>query len=508
VEDTDPNRAANIANMLIEVLIRQNESMQASRFSSSEESLSSQIEAVQNQITSLQSEIATVSEENLKSQLSNVEGQISSLQGEIVDLQITIRELEVREETNNQQPTPTLDAKTLSQVQQYRLDLQEKQGLLNLYQELYFNLVSSDSNGNLIGSGILGSNSQYQSTLALYQQIYANLLSDYEAVRLSRLENTTALVSVEPATPNTKPIRPQPMINTLLGAVVGLMIASGTVFLAEYLDDTVKSPEEIGRFSSLPIIGYLPRIQLSGMNGKGNSVIYVQENPRSPIAEAYRSLRTNIEFSGVAHHLKTILVTSPGPQEGKSTTAVNLASILVQGGKKVVLLDADLRRPYVHRYFKFQNRLGLSEYFRGEIELENTFNYVDPTRRLITIPSGKLPPNPAELLGSERMSIVLEQLNLIADYVLIDSPPLVVTDPVILSSKVDGVILVVQPGMTHLSAVRASIDQLEHAQARILGIVMNNITKQTAYYYQNYYANYYQQSTYYTEEEERVQKVK
>lgn len=497
VEDTDPNRAANIANMLIEVLVQQNEDLQASRFSASEESLHSQIEVVQNQITSLQAEITNVSEENLQTQMANVEGQISSLQSDIVDLQIKIAALETREETRPYQPTPTLAPETLSQIQENRLDLQQKQGMLNLYQELYFNLLSSDSSGNPILTSGAGSN-QYQSTLALYQQIYANLLSDYEAVRLSRMENTTTVVSVEPATPKMQPIRPKPVTNTLLGSVAGLMLASGLVFLIEYLDDTVKSPDELSRFSSIPIIGYLPSLNQSKLNGKNQSNVYVQENPRSPAAEAYRSLRTNIEFAGIANQTKTIMITSASPQEGKSTTAVNLASILVQGGKKVVLLDADLRRPFIHRFYKFSNRVGLSEYFRGEVSLESTFNYVDPSRRLIAIPSGKLPPNPAELLGTEQMSALLQQLELISDYIIIDSPPLVVTDPVILATKVDGVLLVIQPGVTRISSVRASIDQLERAQARVLGIALNNITRQNAYYY----ASYYQQDYYAPDEEE------
>lgn len=503
VEDTDPVRTAMIANMLIEVLVRQNEELQTNRFSASEESLRSQIEVVQNQITSLQNEIATVSEENLQSQLSNVESQISTLQDEVVAIQLDISELQIREETPLAQPTATIAPETLSQIQQFQLDLEQKQGMLELYQELYFNLISASSNGTSTSVGGSGSN-QYQSTLALYQQIYANLLSDYEAVRLSRLENTASVVSVEPATPDEKAIRPKPVINTVVGTFVGLLLAAGIVFLVEYLDDTVRTPDEITRFSAVPVLGYLPSIQSSGLNGKNKDMVYVQENPRSPVAEAFRSLRTNLEFAGVANHIKTIMVTSPGPQEGKSTTASNLASILVQGGKNVIILDADLRRPFVHRYYKFQNRIGLSEYFRGEIEISTAFNYVDPSNRLIAIPSGKLPPNPAELLGTSQMSDLILELEQVADYVIIDTPPLVVTDPVVLSPKVDGVLLVVQPGLTRISSVRASIDQLERAQARILGIVLNNISKQTAYYYQSYYANYYQ-SEYQADEKESDQ---
>jgi len=255
-------------------LVKQNEELQSSRFSASEESLRSQIEVVQNQISSLQTELAAVSEKNLQTQLINVEEQISILQDEIVALQLNISELQIREEVPSYLPTPTLVPETLSRIQQLQLDFDQKQGMLNLYQELYFNLISASSDGNT--SSISGySSNQYQSTLALYQQIYANLLSDYEAVRLSRLENTATVVSVEPAIPNLQPIRPKPVSNSLLGAVVGLIISGGTVFLIEYLDDTVRIPDEISRFSSIPIIGYLPTIQLSGLNGKNTSIVYV-----------------------------------------------------------------------------------------------------------------------------------------------------------------------------------------------------------------------------------------
>ena len=489
VEDDDPDRAAQIANTLIQVLVEQNETLQASRFASSEESLRSQIDVVQEQITTLQSEIASETQASRQTQISTVEEQIAFLQDDIVEIQLEISALEGAGDARFTATTP--DPETLSKINQLQLDLEQKQGLLDLYQELYFNLVSSETSGSA-STDVNPATNQYQSTLALYQQIYANLLRDYEAVRLSRLENTPTVVSVEPAVPDYQPIRPKPVTNTLLGTVVGLMIAGGIVFLVEYLDDTIKSPEEASRLSNTAVIGFIPSIQYSGSNGRYG--VYSLENPRSPIAEAFRSLRTNIEFAAVPAELNSLLITSSGPKEGKSTVASNLAAIMVQGGKKVAIVDADLRRPFLHKYYQFENRLGLSEYFRNEISLKETFKYVDSTERLIAIPSGKLPPNPAELLNSAKMTMLLEELAEEVDFVILDSPPLVVTDPVVLSTKVDGVLFVVHPTITKYNSAKASLEQLERAQARLVGIVMNNINKQSSYYYQNYYQYHYYQS--------------
>ena len=490
VEDGNPERAAEIANTLIQVLVEQNETLLASRFASSEESLRSQINVVQEQITTLQSEIASETQASRQTQISTVEEQIAFLQDDIVKIQLEISALEGAGDDRFTATTP--DPETLSKINQLHLDLEQKQGLLDLYQELYFNLLSSETSGSA-STDVNPATNQYQSTLALYQQIYANLLRDYEAVRLSRLENTPTVVSVEPAVPDYQPIRPKPVTNTLLGTVVGLMIAGGIVFLVEYLDDTIKSPEEASRLSNTPVIGFIPSIQYSGSNGRYG--VYSLDNPRSPIAEAFRSLRTNIEFAAVPAELNSLLITSSGPKEGKSTVASNLAAIMVQGGKKVAIVDADLRRPFLHKYYQFENRLGLSEYFRNEISLKESFKYVDSTERLIAIPSGKLPPNPAELLSSAKMTTLLEELAEEVDFVILDSPPLVVTDPVVLSTKVDGVLFVVHPTITKYNSAKASLEQLERAQARLVGIVMNNINKQSSYYYQNYYQYHDYQST-------------
>ncbi len=481
VEDKDPVMAAEIANLLSDVLVEYNEQLQATRFESLEESLNSQIQVIEIQIHNLQSEIDVNFLEVFEEQKQFIEVQIVSLQAEIVDLQGEISEL-----------TPSWgkpDSETQTLINTKQLQLEQTQGMLDLYQQLYFNIVSTITNYESGGSTSGNGSVQSQTNMTLYQQMYASLLSDYEAVRLARLENTPIVVQVESAKVKSVPIRPRPLINTLLGGLVGLMIAGGIVFLIEYLDDTVRTPEEVVDILNLSSLGFIAEMHHSGLNGRGE--IYVSSNPRSPIAEAFRSLRTNIAFASSDPPFKTILITSPGPMEGKSTIAANLAHVMVQGGKRVAVVDCDLRRPRVHQFFDLHNRVGLSELFRGNAEFSSIIQ--EKNEDLFIVTSGKLPPNPVELLDSEAMDRFLDSISNVVDIVIIDSPPAVVTDPIVISSKVDGVLLIVHPGQTKLNSLKLAIDQFEHAGARVIGLVFNRISRHNAYYYEYYNQNYYYQ---------------
>ena len=333
---------------------------------------------------------------------------------------------------------------------------------------------------------------QLQTNLALYQQIYSSLLSNYESVRLARLQNTPNVVQVEAARPPTDPVRPRPLLNLALGGVVGLLIAGATAFLIEYLDTTLKTPEDVVRVLDLPVIGFVGEIErLASKDGAGAA--YVAEKPRSPIAEGFRSLRTNLEFAGVDRPLKTILVTSAGPGEGKTTIAVNLAIVIAQGGKHSVLLDADLRRPSVHQVLAVPNRRGLSDIFRDRITIPEAIQAVTQIwkiQHLAVVTSGGLPPNPAELLASARMGQFLAELRDLADVVVIDSPPFMVTDASVLAARVDGVLLVVEPGRTQAEAAIALLEQLNRAGARVVGVVLNRIPQNRGYYYHGGYQYY------------------
>jgi len=272
------------------------------------------------------------------------------------------------------------------------------------------------------------------------------------------------------------------------------MLAAGVAFLVEYLDDTLKSSEDVERVLGLSVIGYIARMDYPV---KGERGMYVVKQPRSPVSEAFRSLRTNLEFSSVDKPLRTILVTSASPGEGKTTVAVNLAASIAQGGKSVILLDTDMRRPQVHSFLNLTNRMGLSDLFRSNLSLRIVGQELNGLKDAAVITSGSLPPNPTELLGSDRMVQVLNDLKGAAEVVVLDSPPSMVADAQVLAARVDGVILIVHPAHTHADAALAAAEQMKRAGARILGVVMNRIPKNHSYYYggYQYYSPYYQASS-------------
>ena len=335
-----------------------------------------------------------------------------------------------------------------------------------------------------------------ETTLSLYQGIYVNLLNSLETVRFARVQNTPNVVQVEPAVASTSPISPRPFQSTGLAAAVGLMLAAGVAFLVEYLDDTLKTMEDIERVLQLPVIGYIAQIQYDSKNEES---LYVTRQPRSPVSEAFRLLRTNLEFAGVDRPIRRLLVTSAGPGEGKTTIAVNLAAIMAQGGKRVVLVDADLRRPKIHRFLGLSNKVGLSDLFRGVAAVRMVSQQVEDVETVSVLTSGSLPPNPTELLASVRMEQILQEAEQDADILIIDGPPSLVADVQVLASKVDGVIMIIHPGHTPEDAASATLEMLKRAGGRTLGVVLNRIPRNRAEYYGGYrhYSPYYSGYHYY-----------
>lgn len=221
-------------------------------------------------------------------------------------------------------------------------------------------------------------------------------------------------------------------------------------------------------------------------NNRQESLVTIS-NPRSPISEAYRSLRTNLEFSSLDRPLKTMVVTSAGPEEGKSTTLANLAVTLAQAEKKVILVDCDLRRPSQHEIFEVGNSLGLTSMVVDEEAFKNPPLQETPVPNLKLLPSGPLPPNPSELLGSRRMEEIIATLREKADLVLFDAPPIIaVTDAAVLASKVDGVLLVIKAGTTKRDHAQQAKALLEKVNARLVGAVLNNVRMDTSLH--RYYA--------------------
>lgn len=212
-------------------------------------------------------------------------------------------------------------------------------------------------------------------------------------------------------------------------------------------------------------------------------------NPKSPISEAYRSLRTNIQFSSIDHDIRCIMVTSASPGEGKSTTTANLAVTYAQSDKKVLIIDSDLRKPTMHHTFSVSNRMGISNILTGQCSSEDVITETD-IPNLFLLPSGPIPPNPSEMLGSKRMKDLITELLHHFDYIIIDTPPaLAVTDAQIVSTLCDGVLLVIDSESVKSGPAMKAKANLEHVQARILGVVLNNMDRDQKEYYYYYYGD-------------------
>lgn len=231
---------------------------------------------------------------------------------------------------------------------------------------------------------------------------------------------------------------------------------------------------------------------MSSSNGRqyDNYALVTRDDPKSPAAEAYRTLRTNLQFAALDRPLRTLLITSAGPGEGKTTVAANLGVALAQSGKKVVVVGGDLRKPTLHQAFGLRNAAGLTSVLTGNVTWQDALQ-PSGVEGLSILPSGPIPPNPAELLASARMQEVLSEISAGCDMVIIDAPPvLAVTDAGVLSRLSDGVLLVVSVGITPRDVAKAAKEQLVQVGARILGLVVNRLSGESGYYYY-YYHRYY-----------------
>jgi succinoglycan biosynthesis transport protein ExoP len=332
-----------------------------------------------------------------------------------------------------------------------------------------------------------------------YQSLRTNIFGSLAQTQAAMASNagssdsmTDTAVVIDPAPLPMAPLPRRGLTNVLLALAASLGFGVGLAFLIEYLDWTVKTPEELDAVYGMSTLGVIGVIKNGGRNRTGQEGLITLTAPNSPIAEAFRALRTNIQLASPGQPVRSLLVTSAGPVEGKTLVSANLAVSLAQDGKRVILVDADLRRPRVHRVFGLGNKPGFTDLV---IDQTNRIEpYLQPTAvdNLRVLTSGPLPPNPAELLGSPRVGQVMAQLQQQADVVVYDTPPAAtVTDAVVLGSRVDAVLQVVRAGHTRREVVLRAKAQLEKVSARILGPVLNQVSlgDMGDYYYT--YSGYY-----------------
>lgn len=402
VEDTDPERAAAIANTLGDVFIAENQARESLRYA----------EPIQ-----------------------NWERRIQELGDEIEALDVKIKELEGAETA-------------VEQAALSRLETERNEARIR----------------------------------------YTDAFNNLNQLQLDQARESSNVVQIEQAVAPTRPIRPRTLTNTMLALIAGGMLALGVIFLIDYLDDTIKTPEDILEDTNLSTLGAIAYIKGTEPGDR----LVTQSRPRDPISEAFRVLRTNLNFSAVDGPLKSVLITSSSPGEGKSTTAANLSIVIAQTGKKVLLVDADLRRPTQHKIFSVSNNRGLTT---AILDSESPLRFhLQPTNinGLTLLSSGPIPPNPAELLNSQRMTQLLEELKSEADILIFDTPPaLTVADASILAPQVNGCLLIANMGETKRETFYQAAERLHKSGATLFGAIINRLKLGQSRYGQYYYYHYY-----------------
>jgi len=345
---------------------------------------------------------------------------------------------------------------------------------------------------------VLAASQQVQSKITdLQKQIDATpapqkqSLVDAQAVfktKLDQLQVDGALKQggaqlVTPAEVPTTPVEPQPLRTGIVALLLGLVLGLGLAFLREYLDDSVKSKDDLERVApGVRVLGLIPVV--SAWKGRDTPYLVSVEEATSPAAEAYRTLRTSIQFLSLEQPMKTLQVTSANPQEGKTTTLVNLGVALARSGQTVAIVCCDLRRSRVHEFFGLSNQVGFTSVLLGKVPLAGAMQDVADQPRLSLLASGPLPPNPSELLSSRRTVEVFGSLQTEYDIVLIDAPPVLpVTDALVLSGRVDATLLVAVAGATTRKEAARAVELLRQVDAPLVGAVLNGVDTEGSYGY-------------------------
>jgi len=330
------------------------------------------------------------------------------------------------------------------------------------------------------------------------------MLKSLKATTASENLPSTNIKIIYPATVPEKPAKPRTERNLFLALVGGSIMGLVLIFGLEYLDTTIKTPDDVEKWLELPNLAMIPHLKTLESSDKNQIPGLVVHDGSNPLAaEAYRALRTSIVFSTAEHAPHIILVTSSLPGEGKSLTSINLAAAMAkswkEAGRDILLIDADLRRPSLHKLFQVPQEPGLSNYLVGELD-EVPF-VATPVPHLFLLPCGKIPPNPSELLGSARMEELLAKAQNRFSQLILDSPPVIsVTDAAILSTKSDGVILVIKAEEVPRKMAKKAKDHLLEMKSNLLGSILNDIPIQrNGYYYYNYHYKY--QSYYFSKDD-------
>ncbi len=496
-------------------------------------------EELNNRLREIRNQLKKVSKVWVSSTYISDNPLVQMLRSRLTDLEIKHAQLG-REFSSNDPQVTSIKA----QIEETKKELERKvktvvagktESISPVYTELSTKLVSYETEVNALKAkeDALGSLAaeyekevsklpQQELALARLQRsqqvnsdLYAILVKAKNKAEIESASEIGTIEVVDPALKPTSPVKPSKKRNTLLGLLSGLILGVGLAFFLDYVDKTIKTEDEAKKLLNLPILGVIPR------PGAGGSYRYIYSHrssqkkkrketrasileerktpielitrdlPQSHISEAYRALRVNLQFARLRRKLKTLVVTSSIPLEGKTSVAINLAITLASAGEKVLLADADLRAHKIHKVFKLDAAPGLADLFIAEKSPKDVIHSVEGVDNLDLLTSGSLPPNPSELLSSSQMKKLILELKKEYDRVLFDSPPLLgVADPSILSSNVDGILLVLAANEVDGQAVQKAKESLEKVKAHILGLVLNKVKPEHLGYGKYYYYYY------------------
>jgi capsular exopolysaccharide synthesis family protein len=339
------------------------------------------------------------------------------------------------------------------------------------------------------------------------RELYNGILQRLKETGISANMTTSTIQIMEKGEVPRKPFKPDKQKNLLFALLIGLAGGIGLAFFADYLDNTLKSPEDVEKELFLPSLGIVPKVALKDVvESRGKALMVSLDDKSSSLLEAYRSITTYIQFSSPVRPPKVIALSSARRDEGKSTTCINLAITQSSSYGRTVIIDADMRKPQLHKIFSLDNSSGLSSYLTGQVDF-GADGLVQPTSipNLDVITAGVIPPNPSELLSSYRMKELIDHLSPLYSFILIDTPPILgLSDSLILSTIADGLILVVKAGSTPKDSVNQAKRLLRGVNASILGVVLNYIKESDLRYGSYGYYSYY----YYEEEDGKARKKK
>jgi capsular exopolysaccharide synthesis family protein len=470
---TDPLKAAKFANALAENFIQQDLEVKLAGVVSGEEWLKNSLKEMEEKLTKSENDLVNYIKENQILSIQEIERRsqrvLEGLREDKVRTENEIRELSTRYKEKH----PKMIA-LITRLNAINEEIEkETKNLMDLNEKMVqYNNLKREVETN--------------------RTLYETLLKKIKETQVSKESITTDFRILDLADVPGAPVSPNRKRDITTACMWGLFLGVGLALFIEYIDATFKNADDVESYLRLPFLGYVASLssEKDEIRRLKNIDLISQEFPHARIAESYRSIRTSIIFSSPEDRpLRTILVTSTLPREGKTFISVNLGIVFAHTDERVVILEADMRKPRISKAFNMKNDVGLSSFLTGEAKLEEV---IRPThiKNLSLISAGPLPPNPTELLTSNKTLILLDELKKRFSRIIVDSPPvLYVADTLILSNIVDGVVLVIYAGKTLLNSILRARQKLQEAKARIIGVILNNVNVRTedSYYYYHYY---------------------